>query len=111
MEIKALSMADQLRTIRPVENIIPKGIGETPKSGEHSGKGVSFAEFLSQQFNEANRLGLEADKAITRSAMGEEANPHDTVIAVQKADIALTLLMSVKERIERAYQEIIRTPI
>ena len=115
MEIKGLSMLDQLRTIRGVENIIPKQKPELPEgvdiSPQPGGKKVSFGEFLSQQFAEANQLGLEAERAIQRSVTGEETNPHAAMIAVQKADVSLTLLMSVKERIERAYQELIRTPI
>jgi len=109
MEIKGLSMLDQLRTIRGVDSITPK----TQAGGVQGAPGnkVSFGEFLSQQFEESNRLGIEAEKAIQRSVSGEDPNPHAAMIAVQKADISLTLLMSLKERIERAYTELIRTPI
>ena len=112
MEIKGMSMLDQLKSIRGVQDIVPKssGIGgqenQTP-----GGKKVSFTEFLQQQFNETNNLGIEAENAIQRSITGQERSPHEAMIAVQKADISLTLLMSLKERIERAYQDIIRTPI
>ena len=113
MEIKGMSMLDQLRTIRGVESVTPnktEGMGNQG-GGAAPGNKVSFGEFLSQQFEESNRLGLEAEKAIQRSVTGEEQNPHAAMIAVQKADISLTLLMSLKERIERAYTELIRTPI
>ncbi len=115
MEIKGLSMLDQLRGMRGVESIIPKKTEALPEgvdlSPQPGGKKVSFGEFLSQQFEESNRLGIEAEQAIQRSVMGTETNPHAAMIAVQKADVSLTLLMSLKERIERAYQELIRTPI
>lgn len=114
MEIKGMSMLDQLRTIRGVESITPKAEGMGGVGGGNGGapgNKISFGDFLSQQFEESNRLGIEAEKAIQRSVTGEEQNPHAAMIAVQKADISLTLLMSLKERIERAYTELIRTPI
>lgn len=107
-------MLDQLRTIRGVQDIVPKktGLNENdPLVTGNKGNKVSFAEYLSQQFNEANQLGLEAEKAIQRSITGEETNPHAAMIAVQKADISLTLLTTLKDRIERAYQDLIRTPL
>lgn len=116
MEIKGgMSMFDQLRSIRGVQDIIPKTkieTGDGLSTGQPAaGNKVSFSDFLSQQFEEANTLGVEAEKAIQRSIMGEEKDPHSAMIAVQKADISLSLLMSLKDRIERAYQELIRTPI
>lgn len=110
MEIKGLSMLDQLKMIKGVEGIVPKKTEiDTPEPS--GGKKVSFAEFLSNQMSEVNNSGLEAEKAIQRSVMGQETNPHETLIAVQKADISLSLMMSIKDRIERAYQEIIKTPV
>ena len=106
--INPISMGDQLRMVRGVESIIPKG-NATPEVG--GSPKTSFADYLTQQFDTVNEQGLEAEKAIQRSILGKDENPHQTMIAVQKAEISLTLLMSVKERIERAYQEIIRMPI
>ena len=115
MEIKGLSMLDQLRSIRGVQDIIPKKTGGEENNplinGGAQGNKVSFADYLSQQFNEANQLGLDAEHAIQRSILGEESNPHAAMIAVQKADISLSLLTTLKDRIERAYQDLIRTPL
>ena len=108
--INPVSMGEQLRMVRGVESIIPKG-GATATPEVGGAPKTSFADYLSQQFETVNTQGIEAEKAIQRSIMGQDENPHQTMIAVQKAEISLTLLMSVKERIERAYQEIIRMPI
>lgn len=108
MKIEGLSLGDQLRMIRGVEGITPK---KTEATTEKPAGAKSFGEYLAQSFEQTNQLGLEAERAIERSVAGEEVNPHATMIAIQKADISLSLLMSVKERIERAYQEIIRMPV
>jgi flagellar hook-basal body complex protein FliE len=107
MEIKGLSLLDNLRAIQGVQGITtPRGKSE--QSGDKSG-GVSFAEIFKEKIEETNRLGIEADRAIERAALGQESNPHSTLIAVQKAEISLSLMLSVKDRIERAYQELVRT--
>ncbi|MBP9837272.1 MAG: flagellar hook-basal body complex protein FliE [Proteobacteria bacterium] len=112
MEIKGLGMSEQLRMIKGVESIIPKRMeGLDDIKGTSKPGAPSFADYLVNQLEEVNKDGLNAEKAIQRSVMGEDVNPHDTMIAVQKADISLSLLMSVKERIERAYQELIKMPV
>ena len=111
MEIKGLSLSDQLRMMRNVPSIQPidkPGLDQdrSPKPGQ-----VSFGEVLAKQFETANTSGVNAEKAIQQALMGETSNPHSTVIAVQKASVSLTLMMSIKERLERAYQDIIRMQI
>ena len=110
MELKGLMNVTSMPSIRGVESLTPRSVeqgGETPSGG----KKVSFADYLAHQMEETNRLGIEAEQAIQRSVLGEETNPHQTMMAVQKADISLTLLTSIKDRLERAYTDLIRTPI
>ena len=99
-------MLDNLKAIQGI-----KGISAPPAPVQSSGGegGVSFADILKDKFAETNRLGLEADRSVERAALGLESSPHATLIAVQKAEISMSLLMSVKERLERAYQELVRT--
>lgn len=101
MEIKPLSMGDQLRMIRGVE--------EPQEQTQAQGK--SFSDFFADKLEELNTLGLESDRAIERRIEGKEANPHSTLLALQRAEISFQLMMSVKQKIEQAYQEIIRTPV
>lgn len=88
----------------------PKPVEEAGQASPEKGK-VSFGEFLARQFNDVNAQGLNAERAIERALEGKEVNPHNTIIAVQKANISLTLMMTIKERLERAYQEIIRMQV
>lgn len=83
------------------------GIAPTEKKGN----GVSFGDFLKNQLEEVNRLGIESNKAIERNLDGTDPNPHTAMIAVQKADISFKLMLSVKEKLIQAYEQIVRTPI
>ena len=104
MEIKPISMSDQLRMVKGVE-----GIKEQDSSS--TGQSRAFTEFLKESLAETNRLGLEADQGIQDVISGKDVESHSVLIALQKADVSFKLLMSVKERLVQAYQQVIRTPI
>lgn len=108
MKVDSIMLSQQLRMLEGVDKIkpiTPRGISEveTPNSQK-----VSFGEFMAQQFQQANEFGVAAEQAIQDKLAGKEANPHSALIAVQKASISMTLMMGVKQHLERAYQELIR---
>ncbi len=108
MKVGDSSLSNQLnliKNLKGIESVTPKS-SETQSSG-----GVAFGEMLLQKYEEANTQGIEAERAIQRSVLGEDQNPHEAVIAVQKASVSLTLMLGIKERLERAYQDLIKTPI
>ncbi len=111
MEIKPLSMTEQLRMIRPVERI---GAGEKQSGSsapaEKTG-GASFFDYLSEKVKEVNELGVDAERKIEQAVSGDDPMPHSSVLAVQKAEISFNLLMTVQRRIIEAYREVLRTPI
>jgi flagellar hook-basal body complex protein FliE len=111
MEIKGIPISDQLKMMKGVAGVRPIEEIDTQHQGPNKSGKISFGEFLSKQFATANADGVEAEKAIQQSLTGEQNNPHSTVIAVQKASVSLTLMMSIKERLERSYQELIRMQI
>jgi flagellar hook-basal body complex protein FliE len=111
MKVTGGSLIDQLEMLkgaRGFDSISPKSI---PSEGSESGAVQSFGDMLLQKYEETNSLGVEAERAIQRSILGEDQNPHEAVIAVQKASVSLSLMMGVKERLERAFQELIKMPI
>lgn len=103
-----ISQLNLIKNIKGIDSISPKGGTESAVSGT---SGTSFGDMLLQKYEEANMDGIRAEQAIQRSILGEDQNPHEAVIAVQKASVSLTLMMGVKERLERAYQDLIKTPI
>lgn len=104
MEIKGLSLIDELKMLRGVEPMNPQ-----PKKA--GGNGQSFGDFLKDKLSEVNQLGLDADQKIQATIEGRAENPHETQIAIQKADVAFKLMLSVKDQIEQAYQTVMRSSI
>ncbi len=70
-----------------------------------------FAETLTQSLEKVNTLQKEADAAIKDFVSGETRNIHETMIAVNKADLAFRLTMQVRNKIVEAYQEVLRTQL
>ncbi len=70
-----------------------------------------FLDVLKSSIDEANRLQMEADKASNLLASGEAVDIHNTMIAVQKADVSFRLMMEVRNKIVEAYHEIMRMQV
>jgi flagellar hook-basal body complex protein FliE len=115
MKIEGGNFTDQLQLLKGIRGI-ERPAGEGLTSGVDSSPGgsksvQSFGDMLMQKYEETNTLGIEAERTIQRSILGDDQNPHEAVIAIQKASVSLSLMMGVKERLERAFQEIIKTPL
>ena len=88
---------------------VPGNLG-TKKIGAEE-EGASFAETLTESLDKVNDLQKEADVAIEDFATGKTRNIHETMIAVNKADLAFRLTMQVRNKIVEAYQEVMRTQV
>lgn len=84
------------------------GPGSAPKLSE-GGKG--FGEALKEAINEVNDLQIKADQSINDLSTGKVKDIHETMIALQKADISFQTIMQVRNKIVESYQEIMRTQI
>ena len=69
---------------------------------------ASFEQMLQQSLNDVNQLQLEADKAVAALAAGQEQDLHNTMISMEKADIAFRLLMQIRNKVINAYETIMR---
>jgi len=83
--------------------------GESKQASES--KNVSFGDILKKSIEQVNDAQLQADAAIKAAASGENTDIHDTMIAIQKADVSLKLMMEVRNKLLEAYQDIMRTQV
>lgn len=73
--------------------------------------GPSFADTLKKAVNEVNTLQKVADTKMQQLATGESKNIPDVLIAAEKADVALKLMVKVRNKIIDAYQEIMKMQV
>ncbi len=77
-------------------------IGDKPKS---------FADTLSDAITKVNEMQQVADVKMEKLATGEIKNIPEVMIATEKADIALRLMVQVRNKIIDAYQEIMKMQV
>jgi flagellar hook-basal body complex protein FliE len=71
-------------------------------------EGSSFADTLNQAVDKVNDLQKNADVKMQQLATGETNNIPEVMMAVEKADIAMKLMMSVRNKVVEAYQEVMK---
>jgi flagellar hook-basal body complex protein FliE len=85
--------------------------GSKPAAPVEDGKPGSFASALKNSIAEVNAMQQKADAAVTALATGDKASLHETMIAVEQADVSFRLMMQVRNKIVEAYQEILRMQV
>lgn len=71
----------------------------------------SFADTLQSAIGNVNQLQKASDKAAQDLATGRTDNVADVMIATEKADIALRVMVQVRNKIIDAYQEIMKMQV
>jgi len=86
------------------------GVGRTlpaPAADRQTGS-TGFADVLKQSMAAVNDRSQAAEEAITGLVSGENANIHETMIAMEEASISLRLMTRAQNKLLDAYQEIMR---
>ena len=85
---------------------------EGPKStGSSAETGKSFADTLKDAVGNVNELQKNSDKQMQALATGKTDNVADVMIAAEKADIALKVMVQVRNKIIDAYQEVMKMQV
>jgi flagellar hook-basal body complex protein FliE len=71
----------------------------------------SFGEFLTDSISKVNGLQQDANVAMQKLASGESKNLHETLLAVEKAEIAFKTMNQVRMKVIDAYKEIMRMQV
>ncbi len=71
----------------------------------------SFSEILAGSITDVNDLQKEANTAIQKLVSGESKNLHETMLAVEKADIAFKTMNQVRMKVIDAYKEVMRMQV
>ena len=83
---------------------------ELPKTVQQD-KTKDFKEYLQTFIREVDQLQKEADITSSELATGELKNIHQAMITMEKADISFRLMVEVRNKIIKAYEEIIKMQV
>jgi len=86
-----------------IEN--PTAPGETGQTGK------SFADTLKEAVGNVNELQKSSDKSMQALATGKTDNVADVMISAEKAEIALKVMVQVRNKIIDAYQEVMKMQV
>ena len=84
----------------------PLSFGQSAQSAETGSK--SFADTLKDSVGKVEGQMKAADQAINDLAVGRHKNLHETMIAVEQADVAFKMLLAVRTKLVNAYHEVMR---
>ncbi len=72
---------------------------------------ASFQQVLADSLQQVNAAQHQADDAIQSLATGGNTTLHDTLLAVQQAELSFKLMMHVRNKLVEAYQEVLRMQV
>ena len=75
------------------------------------GSAKSFTDMLVESISKVNNLQTEANSAIEKLATGKTKNIHETMLAVEKADIAFKTMNQIRSKVIDAYKEVMRMQV
>ena len=88
---------------------VPNAAGSRNKV--HGPEPDSFGGLLEQSLQRINGLQQKANHAIDALATGQQNDIHNTMIAMEKADVAFKLIMQIRNKVISAYETIMRTQV
>ena len=97
-----------LREMRDQGLQVPDSGGKIAGAGE---SGKSFMDVLSRSLDQVNRDQVQADHAIKEMVAGRNKNIHETMLAIERADSSMKLMMQVRNKVLDAYREIMRMQV
>ncbi|MBP5295873.1 MAG: flagellar hook-basal body complex protein FliE, partial [Bacteriovoracaceae bacterium] len=75
------------------------------------GEYKSFGQLLADAVANVNGLQEEANKAIQKLASGKSKNIEETMMAVEKAELAFKMMNQIRLKVVEAYREVMRMQI
>jgi len=90
--------------LRIQDKVYPPPSRAPNKSGAGS---AGFSDFIKQAISRVNHAEIAADQSIEKLLEGK-AGIHETMIALEKADISLRFLLQIRNKAIDAYREIMR---
>jgi len=98
-------MSLPISSIRPVDIAPVAPLKVDAKSGE------AFGAILQDAMHSVGQLNDNASKSVENFLSGEGDDLHKTIMATQRADLAMELFLQVRNKVVQAYQEVMRMQV
>jgi flagellar hook-basal body complex protein FliE len=87
-----------------------KPLNTAPGAGAPEGQG-QFADLLQEGMDRLESLESHADEQVRKMLNGDDVELHQVVLAGEQAGLAFELMMSVRNKVVDAYQEVMRMQV
>lgn len=87
------------------------GATSSASAAAGSGSGASFGSTVTQAIESLDKSQKAAEQEVTRAVTGQSTDLHQTIIALQTADLQFQLGMQVRNKLVGAYEEIMRMQV
>ena len=94
-----------------ISPLTPTSLGNTPNinSGDGAQKaGTDFSKFLNDALNQVDALQSNVDAASLKVATGKSQDLSELMVALEKANLSLSLTVSVRDKVLDAYNQVMR---
>ena len=96
-------------SITPSPSVNPEEFPTVAPGASSAGaSGETFVGTLKDALAKINEAQSQADVSVQSLLTGHSTNLHETMIALQKADVSFQLMLQVRNKIVGAYEEIMR---
>lgn len=93
-------------TVQELENL------QKPQATETNKGTKSFSDMFADAIKDVDQLQKTADQQIEGMVTGNSnVTPHGAMLALEKADVAFQLMNTIRSKIVRAYEEVLRTQV
>ena len=82
-----------------------------PSGATGAPSGASFAKVYDQLVGTVESKQAEANTVTRQVLLGEQGQLHQSVIAMQEASVAFSLMVQVRNKVVESYQELMRMPV
>jgi flagellar hook-basal body complex protein FliE len=95
----------------PLNVPLPASLDRATTSGAAGGKAGSFGSLVREAVQALDSSQKSAETEVARAVTGETPDLHQTIIALQTADLGFQFGLQVRNKLVGAYEEIMRMQV
>lgn len=98
-------------SINQISNMFSPGIppvGFNDTTANNVASDVSFKDMMLQSLENVNQIQLQSQQSIEKGLLGEDITQAEVFSSIKKADLALRMMVQMRNKLLEAYNEIQR---